>query len=232
NCARVQDPYTLRCAPQVFGAIRDAIDFCANVFERELGAVTDNPLVFPEDGGVLSGGNFHGQPLALALDMLAFALTQLASFAERRIYSLMGPNDWDENGAPLFLTPNPRLNSGFMIAQYVAATLVNEIKIMAHPASIDSIPTSAGMEDFVSMGVTSANKLLHIIEQTQQVVAIELLCAAQILEFRKPLKPGVGVQQAYELVRSYVSILEHDRVLSPDIATMSRAVKAGAVTVL
>ena len=232
NCARVQDPYTLRCAPQVFGAIRDAIDFCANVFERELGAVTDNPLVFPEDGGVLSGGNFHGQPLALALDMLAIALTQLASFAERRIYSLMGPNDWDESGAPLFLTPNPGLNSGFMIAQYVAAALVNEIKIMAHPASIDSIPTSAGMEDFVSMGVTSANKLLRIIEQTQQVVAIELLCAAQMLEFRKPLKPGVGVQQAYELVRSYVSMLEHDRVLSPDIATMSRAVKAGAFTIL
>ena len=232
NCARVQDPYTLRCAPQVFGAIRDAIDFCASVFERELGAVTDNPLVFPEDGDVLSGGNFHGQPLALTLDMLAIALTQLASFAERRIYSLMGPNDWDENGAPLFLTPNPGLNSGFMITQYVAAALVNEIKILAHPASIDSIPTSAGMEDFVSMGVTSANKLLRIIEQTRQVMAIELLCAAQMLEFRKPLKPGMGVQQAYEIVRSYVPMLEHDRVLSPDIATMSQAVKEGAFNVL
>jgi histidine ammonia-lyase len=232
NCARVQDPYTLRCAPQVFGAIRDAIDYCANVFERELGAVTDNPLVFPEDGDVLSGGNFHGQPLALALDMLAIVLTQLASFSERRIYSLMGPNDWDEGGAPLFLTPNAGLNSGFMIAQYVAAALVNEIKILAHPASIDSIPTSAGMEDFVSMGVTSANKLLRIIEQAQQVVAIELLCAAQMLEFRKPLKPGVGVLQAYEIVRSYVPMLEHDRVLAPDIATMSSAVKAGAFNVL
>jgi len=203
-----------------------------NVFERELGAVTDNPLVFPEDGDVLSGGNFHGQPLALALDMLAIVLTQLASFSERRIYSLMGPNDWDEGGAPLFLTPNAGLNSGFMIAQYVAAALVNEIKILAHPASIDSIPTSAGMEDFVSMGVTSANKLLRIIEQAQQVVAIELLCAAQMLEFRKPLKPGVGVLQAYEIVRSYVPMLEHDRVLAPDIATMSSAVKAGAFNVL
>src|SRR5438552_3945152 len=228
NCARVQDPYTLRCAPQVFGAIRDAIDYCGNVFERELGAVTDNPLVFPEDGDVLSGGNFHGQPLALALDMLAIALAQLASFAERRIYLLLGPNDWDEGGAPLFLTPNPGLNSGFMIAQYVAAALVNEIKILAHPASIDSIPTSAGMEDFVSMGATSANKILRILEQAQQVIAIELLCAAQMLEFRKPLKPGVGVQRAYDIVRSFVPMLDHDRVLAPDIATMSRAVREGA----
>src|SRR5437763_3301265 len=227
DCPRVQDPYTLRCAPQVFGAIRDAIDYCGNVFERELGAVTDNPLVFPEDGDVLSGGNFHGQPLALALDMLAIALTQLASFAERRIYLLLGPNDWDEGGAPLFLTPNPGLNSGFMIAQYVAAALVNEIKILAHPASIDSIPTSAGMEDFVSMGATSANKILRILEQAQQVIAIELLCAAQMLEFRKPLKPGVGAQRAYDLVRSFVPMLDHDRTLAPDIATMSKAVKEG-----
>jgi histidine ammonia-lyase len=227
NCSRVQDPYTLRCAPQVLGAVRDALEFCQNIFERELNAVTDNPLVFPEDGDVLSGGNFHGQPLALALDMLAIALTHLASFSERRIYSLLGPNDWDEGGAPLFLTPNPGLNSGFMIAQYVAAALVNEIKILAHPASIDSIPTSAGMEDFVSMGATSANKLLHILEQAQQVIAIELLCAAQMLEFRKPLTPGVGVQQAFELVRSYVPKLEHDRVLAPDIATMTKAVKEG-----
>src|SRR5438270_3269074 len=232
NCSRVQDPYTLRCAPQVFGAIRDVLKYCEDVFERELGAVTDNPLVFPEDGDVLSGGNFHGQPIAMALDMLAIALAQLASFSERRIYSLMGPHDWDESGAPLFLTPNPGLNSGFMITQYVAAALVNEIKILAHPASIDSIPTSAGMEDFVSMGATSANKLLRILEQAQQVIAIELLCAAQMLEFRKPLTPGVGVQQAFELVRSYVPKLEHDRVLAPDIATMTRAVQEGVFNVL
>src|SRR5947209_8400835 len=227
NCPRVQDPNTPRCAPQVFGAIRDALDYCTNIFERELNAVTDNPLVFPEEGDVLSGGNFHGQPLALALDVLAIALTQLASFSERRTYSLMGPHDWDENGAPLFLTPNPGLNSGFMITQYAAAALVNEIKILAHPASIDSIPTSAGMEDFNSMGATSAHKLLRILEQTQQVVAIELLCAAQMLEFRKPLKPGAGVQQALDLVRTYVPKLEHDRVLAPDIATMTRAVQEG-----
>ncbi len=227
NCARVQDPYTLRCAPQVFGAVRDALSYCAVVFERELDAVTDNPLVFPEDGDVLSGGNFHGQPLALALDMLAIALAQLASFSERRIYNLLGPHDWDEGGAPLFLTPNPGLNSGFMITQYAAAALVNEIKILAHPASIDSIPTSAGMEDFVSMGATSALKALRILEQAQQVIAIELLCAAQMLDFRKPLRPGKGVQRAYDLVRSYVPRLEADRVLAPDIATLAAAVKSG-----
>jgi len=227
NCARVQDPYTLRCAPQVFGAVRDALEYCASIFERELSAVTDNPLVFPDDGAVLSGGNFHGQPLALALDVLAISLAQLASFSERRTYSLMGPHEWDEGGAPLFLTPNPGLSSGFMVAQYVAAALVNEIKVLAHPASIDSIPTSAGMEDFVSMGVTSAHKARQIVEQAQQVIAIEMLCAAQMLDFRKPLKPGAGVQKAYELVRSYVSKLENDRVLAPDIAKITGAVKEG-----
>ena len=232
DCPRVQDPYTLRCAPQVFGAIRDALEYCSTIFTRELGAVTDNPLVFPEEGDVLSGGNFHGQPLALSLDMLAIALTQLASFSERRIYSLLGPNDWDINGAPLFLTPNPGLNSGFMIAQYVAASLVNEIKILAHPASIDSIPTSAGMEDFVSMGATSANKVLRVLEAAQQIVAIEFLCAAQMLEFRKPLKPGDGVQSAFAIVRSFVPMLEHDRVLAPDITTMTNAIKTGAFEVL
>jgi histidine ammonia-lyase len=224
DCPRVQDPYTLRCAPQVLGAVRDALDYCAGVFERELDAVTDNPLVFPDDGDVLSGGNFHGQPLALALDFLAIAMTQLASFSERRIFNLMGPHDWDEGGAPLFLTPNPGLNSGFMIAQYVAAALINEIKVLAHPASIDSISTSAGMEDFNSMGATSAHKLLRILEQARQVVAIELMSAAQMLEFRKPLKPGVGVQQAYEIVRSYVVKLEEDRVLAPDINALAQAI--------
>lgn len=231
HCPRVQDPYTLRCAPQVIGAVRDALDYCQQIFERELNAVTDNPLIFPEDGAILSGGNFHGQPLALALDTLAIALAQLASFAERRVYNLMGPHDWDTNGAPLFLTPNPGLNSGFMIAQYAAAALVNEIKILAHPASIDSIPTSAGMEDFVSMGVTSAHKLTRLLELARQVVAIELLCAAQMLEFRLPLKPGAGVQLAYERVRAYVAKLEQDRVLAPDIAALSTALQEGAFAI-
>jgi histidine ammonia-lyase len=227
DCARVQDPYTLRCAPQVFGAVRDATAYCADIFEREAGAVTDNPLIFPEDGDVLSGGNFHGQPLALALDVLAIALTQLASFSERRIYSLLGPHEWESAGTPLFLTPHPGLHSGFMIVQYVAAALVNEIKVLAHPASIDSIPTSAGMEDFVSMGVTSAHKVRRIIEMTQQILAIELLCAAQLLDFRLPLTPGVGVQHAHMLVRSYVAKLEEDRVLSPDIEKISQAIREG-----
>ncbi len=228
NCPRVQDPYTLRCGPQVFGAARDALTYCRTIFERELDAVTDNPLIFPEDGEVLSGGNFHGQPLAFALDMLAIALCQIASFAERRIFSLMGPHDWDESRAPLFLTPNPGLNSGLMITQYTAASLVNEIKILAHPASIDSIPTSANMEDFVSMGATSAHKLLKVLEMTGQVVAIELLAAAQMLEFRKPLKPGQGVEQSYKIVRTYVEPLEQDRVLAPDIAALAQAMKNGA----
>src|SRR5579875_2675027 len=227
DCARVQDPYTLRCAPQVLCAVRDALEYCAGVFERELGAVTDNPLIFPEDGDVLSGGNFHGQPLALALDTMALAVAQLASFSERRIYNLMGPHDWDANGAPLFLTPNPGLNSGFMIVQYVAAALTNEIKVLAHPASIDSIPTSAGMEDFNSMGATSAHKMLRILEQARQVVAVEFLSAAQMLDFRLPLKPGDGVRRAFDIVRSYVPKLEQDRAMSRDIETLAQAIKDG-----
>src|SRR5260370_4098319 len=218
----------MRCAPQVLGAVRDALEYCAGVFERELGAVTDNPLIFPEDNEVLSGGNFHGQPLALALDTMAMAITQLASFSERRTYNLMGPHDWDEHGAPLFLTPNPGLNSGFMIVQYVAAALVNEIKVLAHPASIDSIPTSAGMEDFNSMGATSAHKMLRILEQSRQVVAIELMCAAQMLDFRLPLKPGVGARKAFDIVRSSVAKLENDRVMAPDIEALARAIDEGA----
>lgn len=224
---RVQDPYTLRCAPQVLGAVRDALEYCSEIFERELGAVTDNPLVFPEDDEVLSGGNFHGQPLALALDMLGIAITHLASFSERRIYHLMGPHDGDNQDVPLFLTPNPGLNSGFMIMQYVAAALTNEIKILAHPASIDSIPTSASMEDFNSMGATSAHKLMQILDYSRQIVAIELLSAAQLLDFRKPLKPGKGVLHAYEIVRSHVPMLENDRVMAPDIATLAQAVQDG-----
>ena len=232
NCARVQDPYTLRCAPQVIGAVRDALVYCTTIFVRELEAVTDNPLVFPEDDEVLSGGNFHGQPLALALDVLAIALAQLSSFSERRIYNLVGPHEWEDEGSktPLFLTPFPGLHSGLMIPQYVAAALVSEIKIQAHPSSIDSIPTSAGMEDFVSMGVTSAHKARSVIEKTQQIVAIELMCAAQLLDFRLPLKPGLGVQQAHAIVRSYVTTLEEDRVLSPDIEKLSQAVREGAFT--
>lgn len=226
DCPRVQDPYTLRCIPQVLGAVRDALDYCAGVFEQELLAVTDNPLLFPEDGVALSGGNFHGQPLALALDMLAIALAQLAGFSERRTFSLVEPHDWDTHTHP-FLTPDPGLNSGYMIPQYVAAALVNEIKLLAHPASIDSIPTSAGMEDWNSMGATSALKARQAVQLAARVVAIELLCAAQLLEFRQPLKPGKGVLAAYERVRALVPALTADRPPAPDIERLAELVLAG-----
>jgi histidine ammonia-lyase len=229
ECGRVQDPYSLRCAPQVLGAARDALTYCEGVFGAELGAVTDNPLLFPAEGDVLTGGNFHGQPLALALDFLALALAQVASFSERRTYSLLGPHDWDtgDHAAPLFLTPEPGLNSGYMIAQYAAAALVNEIKVLAHPASIDSIPTSAGMEDFVSMGVTSALKLRQALDLAFRVVAIELLCACQALEFRRPLQPGYGVRAAYVAVRELVPRLDADRPPAPDIERLSGALRDG-----
>lgn len=229
GCDRVQDPYTLRCAPQVLGAARDAIAYCEQVFTAELEAVTDNPLIFPADGDVLTGGNFHGQPLALALDFLALALAQVASFSERRTYNLMGPHTWDTgaNAMPLFLTPEPGLNSGYMIAQYAAAALVNEIKVLAHPASVDSIPTSAGMEDFVSMGVTAANKLDQLLPLAERVIAIELIAAAQGLEFRRPLRPGRGAATGYEAVRSVVPALTADRPPSPDIEALAAAIHAG-----
>jgi histidine ammonia-lyase len=229
DCGRVQDPYTLRCIPQVFGAVRDALTYCTGVFEAELESVTDNPLIFPEDDAVLSGGNFHGEPLALALDMMAIALTQLASFSERRTYSLLGPHDWDtgEHAMPLFLTPEPGLRSGYMIAQYAAAALVNELQVLAHPASVASIPTSAGMEDFVSMGATAALKLERALAAARDVVAIELLCAAQGLDFRKPLKPGLGVTMAFERLRGLVARLTDDRPPAPDIVRLAQAIQAG-----
>lgn len=229
DCGRVQDPYSLRCAPQVLGAVRDALSYCEQVFANELGSVTDNPLIFPDDGDVLTGGNFHGQPLALALDFMAIAIAQLASFSERRTYNLVGPHEWDtgEHRMPLFLTPQPGLNSGYMIVQYTAATLVNEIKVLAHPASIDSIPTSAGMEDFVSMGPTAAFKLRQILDFAYHVVAIEALCAAQGLEFRLPLRPGDGVRAAYDAVRTLVAPLTADRPPAPDIEALAVALRDG-----
>jgi len=227
DCGRVQDPYSLRCIPQVLGSVRDALTYCEEIFTRELLAVTDNPLVFAEDEAVLSGGNFHGQPLAMALDMAAIAIAHLAGFSERRTYNLMGPHPWDVNGAPPFLTPNPGLNSGYMIAQYVAAALTNEINTLAHPASVGSIPTSAGMEDFVSMGVTSGHQLLKSVELTTQVVAIELLCSAQGIEFRQPHHPGHGVTVVHTAVRQLVPALQEDRPPAPDIAAIAQAIHAG-----
>jgi histidine ammonia-lyase len=225
GCARVQDPYTLRCIPQVIGAVRDAVSYCRGVVEVELGAVTDNPLSFPADGVVLSGGNFHGQPLALALDFLALALTQLASFSERRTYALL--STWDGEAAlPVFLTERPGLNSGLMIAQYVAASLVTENKVLAHPASADSIPTSAGTEDFVSMGATAAWKLGRVLENTRRAIAIEWLCAAQALEYHRPLRSGNLLEALIAHVRAIVPPLAEDRSLAPDIEGLARAIRS------
>lgn len=222
NCGKVQDPYSLRCIPQVHGASRDALTYCAGVVETEINSVTDNPLVF-EDGDVISCGNFHGQPLALALDFAAIALAELASIAERRIYLLLEGHD----GLPKLLMRETGLNSGFMIPQYTAAALVSENKVLCHPASVDSIPTSLGQEDHVSMGSVSAIKLLQVFENVETVLAIELLCAAQALDYRGPLKPSRAVAAAHARVRATTPHREADALFQADIAAMLRAVRDG-----
>jgi histidine ammonia-lyase len=231
--SRVQDAYCLRCMPQVHGAVRGALAHVASVLEIESGSATDNPLVFPQlfpdspDGGaVISGGNFHGAPLAYAFDYAAIVLTDLASITERRIDRLLNP-DINE-GLPAFLSPDPGLSSGFMMAQIVAAALINECQVLSHPSSTGSIPTDGGKEDHVSMGMTGALKLRQIVEHAERVVAIELMCAAQGLEFRKPLKPSREIARAYGAVRAVVPHLEQDRVLAGDIDALAAAVRAGA----
>jgi histidine ammonia-lyase len=228
DCPRVQDPYSLRCVPQVLGAVADALDHVRSVVEVELGAVTDNPLCFPNDGVVLSGGNFHGQPLALALDMLAIALTQLAAIAERRVFLLLAAQE-PEMHLPPFLSAAPGLQSGMMVAQYTAAALVNECQSLAYPASVANIPTSAGMEDFNSMGATAALKVGRVLDLARSVVAIELLCAAQALEFHRPLRAGRGVEAAHAHIRSAVPPLNRDRVLADDIAAIERLIAGDVV---
>jgi histidine ammonia-lyase len=220
----VQDPYTLRCAPQVIGAIADAVDYAAGALERELGAVTDNPLVFPADGEVLSGGNFHGQPLSLPLDHLALAMCELASFSERRTYALLSPSYAD---LPPFLTPRPGLSSGLMIAQYAAAALVNECQVLSHPAGAGSIPTSAGQEDFNSMGALAALKARTVVENAAQVIAIELVCAVQGLEFHRPLRSTDALEDAASRVRGIVPRVEHDRSLAGELAELAGALRTG-----
>jgi histidine ammonia-lyase len=223
---RVQDAYALRCIPQVHGATRNALAYVRSILETEANSATDNPLIFPDvDGGlVLSGGNFHGQPVAQALDLLAIALTDLASMSERRTERLVNP---DLSDLPAFLTADPGANSGMMLVQITAAALVSESKILAHPASVDSIPTGASKEDHVSMGTTAAKKAAQVLQNTEIVVGIELMCAAQALEFLQPLRPGVGVERAYRLVRQRVAPLGTDRVLAPDIAAMAEMVREG-----
>lgn len=222
NCGKVQDPYSLRCVPQVHGATRDAIGFACQVVDTEMNSVTDNPLVF-HDGTIVSGGNFHGQPLALALDFAAIALAEIASIAERRIYLLLAGHD----GLPALLMRETGINSGFMIPQYTAAALVSENKVLCHPASVDSIPTSQGQEDHVSMGSVSALKLLQVFENVQNVLAIELVTAAQALDYRQPLRPGRGVELAHSTVRSVIPHRERDYLFQEDLAPARELVQTG-----
>jgi histidine ammonia-lyase len=224
DCLKVQDAYSLRCAPQVHGTFRDALAHVTQVVEREMNSATDNPLIFPESGDVISGGNFHGQPLALAADLLAAAATDLASISERRIENLVNP---DLSGLPGFLTPDPGLNSGMMLVQVLAAALVSENKSLSYPASVDSIPTSANREDHVSMSTHAARKARSVVTNAARVLASELLCASQGLEFLKPLMPGRGALAAYRTIRERVRPLTRDRTLHRDLVTVAALIDEG-----
>ena len=224
-CDRVQDAYALRCAPQVHGASRDLLDYVEATVTVELNAATDNPLVLLDEGEIVSAGNFHGQPLAFALDALAMAVAELANISERRVERLVNPAL--SEGLPPFLVEEGGLNSGFMIPQYVAASLVSENKVLAHPASVDSIPTSAGQEDHVSMGNAAGLKGLRVLENGERTLAIELLAGAQAVEFLAPLVPGEGVRLTHGFVRSLLPRLQEDRSLSADIERMADAIRSG-----
>jgi len=226
SCGRVQDAYSLRCMPQVHGSARDGMRFARSILEVEVDAVTDNPIVFPEEGDVVSGGNFHGEAPALALDLLAIATASLASISERRIDRLMNPV---LSGLPPFLTREAGVNSGLMMAHVTAASLVSENKILCHPASVDSIPTEANQEDHVSMGPIAARKARLVVEHARRVLAIEILSACQALDFLAPLRPGRGARAAWEAVRSVVPFMETDRVIADDIGSVDRAISDGTV---
>jgi histidine ammonia-lyase len=232
HCSRVQDAYCLRCIPQVHGAVRGVLDHVAAVLEVEAGSATDNPLVFvnlaskTHDNEVVSGGNFHGAPLAYAFDYAAIALTDLAGISERRIDRLLNP-DINE-GLPAFLSTDPGLSSGFMIVQIVSAALINECQVLSHPSSTGSIPTDGGKEDHVSMGMTGAIKLRQIVDHVERIVAIEMMCAAQALEFRRPLRSSPSLERVHDVVRSVVPRLAQDRVLATDIDALAGAVRSGA----
>jgi histidine ammonia-lyase len=223
----VQDAYSLRCAPQVHGASRDLLDYVDYTVSIELNAATDNPLVLVDEDELVSNGNFHGQPLAFALDSLALAVAELANISERRIERLVNPSLSD--GLPAFLTGDGGLNSGFMIPQYVAASLVSENKALCHPASVDSIPTSAGQEDHVSMGNASGLKAWQVLANAERAVAIELLAAAQAVEFLAPLQPGAGARATHAVVRSISPRLGDDRPLAADIERVADAIRSGSI---
>jgi histidine ammonia-lyase len=222
DCHRIQDAYTLRCSPQVHGASKDAVFYAKNVLETEMNASTNNPLIFPESRDFLLGGNFHGQPIALAMDFLCMGVSEFANISERRIERLVNPK---LSGLPAFLVRDGGLNSGFMIAQYVAAALVSENKILSHPACVDSIPTSANKEDHVSMGTISARKCREIIKNAEQVIAIELLCGAQALDLFTNMKPGEGTLAAYTVIRNAVPHLDADRILHKDIDAVKQLMR-------
>jgi histidine ammonia-lyase len=232
TCGRVQDAYSLRCIPQVHGAVRDTLVHCRNVFEIEANSAVDNPLVFITDaknsvGDVISGGNFHGEPLAFALDFLAIALSALAGISERRIERLVNPAL--SEGLPPFLAEGAGLNSGFMMAQVTAAALASENKVLAHPASVDSITTSGNKEDFVSMGMTAANKLKRIVDNTRNVLAIEAMAVAQAIDFLAPLKSSKRGQVAHAAIRAVCSTVDKDRIMYKDFARIAELIASGKV---
>jgi len=232
TCGRVQDAYSLRCIPQVHGAVRDTLEHCRSVFETEANSAVDNPLVFitnPQEaeGDVISGGNFHGEPLAFALDFLAIALSALAGISERRVERLVNPAL--SEGLPPFLAPGAGLNSGFMMLQVTAAALVSENKVLAHPASVDSITTSGNKEDYVSMGMTAALKLRRIVENTRNVLAIEAMAVAQALDFLAPLKSSKRGEAAHAFIRAVCPTMQHDRVMYPDLARISDLIRSGKI---
>jgi histidine ammonia-lyase len=226
DCDRVQDSYSLRCMPQVHGAVRDALAYAERVLSIEMNSATDNPMIFVEGKDVLSGGNFHGQPVALASDFLTIALAELGSISERRTERLVNP---DLSELPAFLVKEGGLNSGFMILQVTAAALASENKTLSHPASVDSIPTSANQEDHVSMGVTAARKTNDVAENLANILAIELLAAAQGLEFRRPLTTSRTLEAVHALVRSRVAPYERDRPHYPDVAAARELILSGAI---
>jgi len=230
---RVQDPYSLRCSPQILGAALEALDNARRVVERELGGVTDNPLVVEAEAGrpetIVSAGNFHGMPLAMAMDSACQALAHIAGVAERRVFFLLGATD-PENPVPAHLSPQPGLHSGLMITQYTAAACVNELALLASPASVVNLPTCAGMEDYNSFGPLSARKAQRAASLCRTVVAIELLCAAQGMEFQRPLRSGSGVERVVGLVRERVAALEADRPPAPDIAALEGLILSGAIS--
>ena len=221
-CPKVQDPYSFRCMPQVHGAVRDVLSYVRSVLEIEVNSVTDNPLIFPEKNKIISGGNFHGEPVALALDFLGIALAELASISERRIAAMMDPNITE---LPAFLISNPGINSGLMMAQTTAAALVSENKVLAHPASVDSIPTSLNQEDHVSMGTISSRKAREIANNVEEVLAIEFLCAYQGICFRAPLKPGIGTGKIFSRIKERVKEIKEDRILVGDLVKIKELMR-------